>query len=64
MRYLIGLLLFFILLNMFRINNTLDDIQEENSLRVTEIHHHYEYEVESYGTIKLNDKLAGGVIKK
>lgn len=63
MKYLIGLLLFFILSMLIRANVTLEEIQEENSLRVTEVHHHYEYEVESYGTIRLNDKLVDGVIK-
>ena len=64
MRYLIVfLLLFFILCFLARILTTLEVIQEENSLRVTEVHHHYEYEVESYGTIGLNDKLVDGVIK-
>lgn len=54
MKYLIGLLLFFILSMLIRANVTLEEIQEENSLRVTEVHHHYEYAVESYGTIRLN----------
>ena len=63
MRYLMCFWLFLIVLNLIRINITLDDIYEENSLRVTEVHHHYEYEVESYGTIELNDKLVDGVIK-
>ena len=63
MRYLMCFWLFLIVLNLIRINITLDDIYEENSLRVTEIHHYYEYEVESYGTIELNDKLVDGVIK-
>ena len=63
MRYLMCFWLFLIVLNLIRINATLEVIQEERSLRVTEIHHHYEYEVESYGTIRLNDKLADGVIK-
>ena len=63
MRYLTAMLLFLTLITLVRVNITLEKIYEENSLRVTEVHHHYEYEVESYGTIKLNDKLVDGVIK-
>ena len=63
MKYYIVLLLFLILGMLARVNITLEKIYEENSLRVTEVHHHYEYEVESYGTIRLNDKLIDGVIK-
>ena len=64
MRYFsIVLLLFFILSMLVKVNITLEKIYEERSLRVTEIHHHYKYEVESYGPITLNDKLVDGVIK-
>ena len=63
MRYLIVFLLIAIFIHIGMIGDTLKQILEENSLRVTEVHHHYEYEVESYGTIKLNDKLVDGVIK-
>ena len=63
MRYLILFLLILAIFIQIGIGNTLKQILEENSLRVTEVHHHYEYEVESYGTITLNDKLVDGVIK-
>jgi len=63
MRYLMCFWLFLIVLNLIRINITLDDIYEENSLRVTTVEHHYHYDTEHYGTIRLNDKIAnlGGV---
>ena len=57
MKYVIALLLFFILTVLVRIDITLFEIQGDKTLRVTEVHHHYEYEVMSYGLIKLNDKL-------
>ena len=63
MRYLTAMLLFLTLITLVRVNITLEKIYEENSLRVTEIHNHYEYEVESYGTIRLNDKLVDVVPK-
>ena len=63
MRYLIVFLLIAIFIHIGMIGDTLKQILEENSLRVTEVHHHYEYEVESYGTIKLNDKLVDMVGK-
>ena len=63
MRYLIVFLLIAIFIHIGMIGDTLKQILEENSLRVTEVHHHYEYEVESYGTIKLNDKMIGWEIK-
>ena len=63
MRYLIVFLLALILSMLVGVNVTLEKIYEENSLRVTEVHHHYEYDVESYGTIKLNDKLVDMVMK-
>ena len=63
MRYLIVFLLIAIFIHIGMIGDTLKQILEENSFRVTEVHHHYEYDVESYGIIKLNDKLVDMVIK-
>jgi len=57
MKYLTAILLFLLLVVMIRIFVILGEIRDDKILRVTEVHHHYEYEVESYGTIKLNDKL-------
>ena len=57
MKYLITFLLFLILVCVVEIGGILYEIIDDRTLRVTEVHHHYEYEVESYGTIKLNDKL-------
>jgi len=57
MKYLTAILLFLILTVLIRIDITLFEIRDDKVLRTTEVHHHYEYEVESYGTIKLNDKL-------
>ena len=57
MKYLTTFLLFMILVVTVRIFITLNEIKDDKILRLTEVHHHYEYEVESYGTIKLNDKL-------
>ena len=63
MKYLIVFLLIAIFIQIGMVGDTLKQILEENSLRVTEVHHHYEYDVESYGTIRLNDKLVDMVIK-
>ena len=57
MKYLTTFLLFLLLVVTVRIFVILGEIRDDKILRVTEVHHHYEYEVESYGTIKLNDKL-------
>ena len=57
MKYLTAILLFLLLVVTIRIFVILGEIRDDKILRVTEVHHHYEYEVESYGTIKLNDKL-------
>jgi hypothetical protein len=58
MRYVTIVLLIAICVFLGEILFKLNEIHEENSLRVTEIHHKYYYDIESYGTIRVAEKFS------
>lgn len=57
MKIIQTILLLVCVILLISIFNVLSDMRDDRTLRVTEVNHNYNYNVESYGTIRLNDKL-------
>ena len=54
-----NILLFIIMISLFKIGGLLIEIRDEKSLRATAVNHNNYYDVESYGTINMGEKIKG-----
>jgi len=54
-----NILLFIIMISLFKIGGLLIEIRDEKSLRATAVNHNNYYDVESYGAINMGEKIKG-----